>query len=48
MFLKMLECDRSSHPLRRQLITQPLQWVDAWVGVPTGPGLGDEVDRSVL
>ena len=44
----VLEYDRSSHPFRQQLITQPLQMVDGWVEVPTGPGLGVEVDRSVL
>lgn len=44
----VLEYDRSSHPFRQQLITQPLQMVNGLVDVPTGPGLGVEVDRSVL
>jgi D-galactarolactone cycloisomerase len=44
----VLEYDRSSHPFRQQLITQPLQMVDGQVGVPTGTGLGVEVDRAVL
>jgi D-galactarolactone cycloisomerase len=44
----VLEYDRSSHPFRQQLITRPLQMVDGTVEVPTGPGLGVEVDRSVL
>ena len=44
----VLEYDRSSHPFRQQLITQPLKLVDGWVDVPDGPGLGVEVDRSVL
>ena len=44
----VLEYDRSSHPFRQQLITQPLQIVDGWVEVPCGPGLGVEVDRAVL
>jgi D-galactarolactone cycloisomerase len=44
----VLEYDRSSHPFRQQLITQPLQMVDGWVDVPNGPGLGVEVDRTVL
>lgn len=44
----VLEYDRSSHPFRQQLITQPLQMVNGFVDVPTGPGLGVEVDRSVL
>ena len=44
----VLGYDRSSHPFRQQLITQPLQMVDGWVEVPCGPGLGVEVDRAVL
>lgn len=44
----VLEYDRSSHPFRQQLITQPLQMAGGVVQVPTGPGLGVEVDRSVL
>jgi D-galactarolactone cycloisomerase len=44
----VLEYDRSSHPFRQQLITRPLQMVDGHVEVPTGPGLGVEVDRAVL
>jgi D-galactarolactone cycloisomerase len=44
----VLEFDRSSHPFRVQLITKPIQQVDGWVEIPSGPGLGVEVDRSVL
>lgn len=44
----VLEYDRSSHPFRQQLITQPLQMVGGMVEVPAGPGLGVEVNRSVL
>jgi len=44
----VLEYDRSSHPFRQQLITQPIGLVDGWVPIPTGPGLGVDVDRSVL
>ncbi len=44
----VLEYDRSAHPFRQQLITQPLQMVDGWVEVPDAPGLGVEVDRAVL
>ena len=44
----VLEYDRSSHPFRQQLITRPLQMVDGHVAVPSGPGLGIEVDRAVL
>jgi D-galactarolactone cycloisomerase len=44
----VLEYDRSSHPFRQQLIAQPIALADGWVDVPTGPGLGVEIDRSVL
>jgi D-galactarolactone cycloisomerase len=44
----ILEYDRSSHPFRQHLITRPIQQVDGWVPIPAGPGLGVEVDRSVL
>jgi D-galactarolactone cycloisomerase len=44
----ILEFDRSSHPFRVQLITRPIQQVAGWVEVPSGPGLGVEIDRSVL
>ena len=44
----ILEFDRSSHPFRLQLITKPIEPVNGWVEIPTGPGLGVEVDRSVL
>lgn len=32
----------------RDIITEPIQVVDGHVAVPTGPGLGVEVDRDVL
>jgi D-galactarolactone cycloisomerase len=44
----VLEYDRSSHPFRQQLITQPIRHVDGWVRIPQGPGLGVDVDRAVL
>jgi D-galactarolactone cycloisomerase len=44
----ILEFDRSSHPFRVQLITRPIQQVGGWVEIPSGPGLGVEVDRAVL
>jgi D-galactarolactone cycloisomerase len=30
------------------LITKPIEQVDGWVEIPDGPGLGVEVDRSIL
>jgi len=44
----ILEYDRSSHPFRQHLITTPIRQVDGWVEIPSGPGLGVEVDRNVL
>ena len=44
----VFEYDRSSHPFRQHLITQPIVQQDGWVAIPTGPGLGVEVDRTVL
>jgi D-galactarolactone cycloisomerase len=44
----VLEYDRSAHPFRQQLITTPLQTVEGWVEITDRPGLGVEVDRSVL
>lgn len=44
----IFEYDRSSHPFREQLITQPIHQVGGWVEIPSAPGLGVEVDRAVL
>jgi D-galactarolactone cycloisomerase len=44
----ILEFDRSSHPFRLHLITRPIEQAGGWVEIPSGPGLGVEVDRAVL
>jgi len=44
----VLEYDRSSHPFRQQLISDPIQQVDGWVEISSKPGLGVEVDRATL
>ncbi len=44
----ILEYDRSSHPFRQHLITQPIVHDNGWVDIPKRPGLGVEVDRAVL
>lgn len=44
----ILEYDRSTHPFRQFLITKPIQQAQGWVEIPSGPGLGVEVDRAVL
>lgn len=44
----ILEFDRSSHPFRVQLIARPIRQENGWVEIPSGPGLGVEIDRTVL
>ena len=44
----ILEYDRSSHPFRLHLITRPIEQKGGWVEIPSGPGLGVEVNREVL
>jgi D-galactarolactone cycloisomerase len=44
----MLEFDRTEHPVRAVLLTEPIEHVRGVVTVPTGPGLGIEVDRAVI
>jgi D-galactarolactone cycloisomerase len=44
----MLEFDRTEHPIRQALLTQPIEPVQGVVAVPGGPGLGIEVDRAAL
>jgi len=39
----ILEYDRSSHPFRRELVTEPIELRDGVVRIPDGPGLGIEV-----
>lgn len=44
----ILEFDRSEHPFRQAVLTQPLEHVRGVVRIPDGPGLGIEVDRTAL
>ncbi len=44
----LLEFDRSEHPFRQAVLTAPIEHVDGVVAVPTGPGLGIEIDRAAL
>lgn len=44
----ILEYDRSSHPFRRELVTEPLSLEDGVVSIPDGPGLGIEVVPEAL
>ncbi len=44
----MLEYDQSSHPFRLDLIYDGVEFKDGFVKVPTAPGIGVEVNRSIL
>jgi len=44
----MLEFDRTEHPIRQAILTQPIEHKGGMVRVPDGPGLGIEVDRAAL
>ena len=44
----MLELDMVENPFRDELLVTPLQIADGFVAVPTGPGLGVDVDEDVL
>jgi D-galactarolactone cycloisomerase len=46
--LPVLEFDRTSHPIREELAAQPFRLEGGWVRVPSGPGLGVEVQKEVL
>jgi D-galactarolactone cycloisomerase len=43
-----LEFDRTPHPIREELTTQPFSLERGWVRIPTSPGLGVEVREEVL
>jgi D-galactarolactone cycloisomerase len=44
----MLEYDQSAHPFRQDLIFGAISMRDGKVAVPTGPGIGVEINRAVL
>ncbi len=44
----MLEFDRSEHPARQSIMTTPIEHVNGVVAIPTGPGLGIEINRAAL
>jgi D-galactarolactone cycloisomerase len=44
----LLELDRSEHPFRQAVLTQPIEHRGGIVEIPEGPGLGIEVDRRVV
>ena len=44
----MLEFDRTEHPIRQAILTQPIEHIRGVVAVPDGAGLGIEIDRHAL
>lgn len=44
----LFEFDSTPHPIRDAMLTDALRPHDGWLQVPSGPGLGVEVDRDVL
>ena len=44
----LLEFDTSSHPFRNELTDMPLRQRDGWVEIPQRPGLGIEVNTTML
>jgi D-galactarolactone cycloisomerase len=44
----MLEFDRTEHPIRAALLKVPIEHENGRVAVPTGPGLGIEIDEDAL
>jgi D-galactarolactone cycloisomerase len=44
----MLELDRTEHPIRQAILTEAIAHEHGRVRVPTGPGLGIEIDRGAL
>ena len=44
----ILEFDRSEHPARQAIMAMPIEHVNGWVDIPSGPGLGIEIDRDAL
>jgi L-alanine-DL-glutamate epimerase-like enolase superfamily enzyme len=45
---ELLELKPDPSPLQADLVDAPTEQVGGWVVVPDGPGLGIEVDQSVL
>ena len=44
----LLEFDRTPNPFRQEIISSPIEHVNGVVAVPSGPGLGIEINRDAL
>ncbi|RTL69383.1 MAG: mandelate racemase/muconate lactonizing enzyme family protein [Hyphomicrobiales bacterium] len=47
-FSPMLEFEQEENPFRDHLALEPIRQVEGRVKVPTGPGLGVEIDRKII
>ena len=46
--LWMLEFEQEENPFRDHLAIEPIRQVKGTIAVPSGPGLGIEIDRGVI
>lgn len=44
----LLEFDCTEHPIRQAILQRPLEPARGWIDIPSGPGLGIEIDRDAL
>jgi D-galactarolactone cycloisomerase len=44
----LLEFDQSEHPIRMAVLTEPIGQKNGWVEIPSGSGLGIEIDRDAI
>jgi D-galactarolactone cycloisomerase len=44
----LLEFDRTEHAFRQAILKEPIEHERGWVKIPTGPGLGIEIDRETV
>jgi D-galactarolactone cycloisomerase len=44
----LLEFDRTEHAFRQAILAKPLEHEGGWMQIPTGPGLGIEINRDTL
>jgi len=44
----LLEFDQSEHPIRMAVLTERIEQRNGWVEIPSGPGLGIEIDREAI
>ena len=45
---KMIECDQTENPFRTEVVQEPIRFERGQWFLPTGPGLGVEIDRAAL